>query len=93
MMANRLTRRNKAMLAGDLHPHYREVDGDPCALCRLQSAVERRPDPTAEDDLAALIDGETSCVVVQNPGFFGHVRDFSALAEACHAPARCWSSS
>jgi glycine dehydrogenase subunit 1 len=33
----------------------------------------------------ALVDGETSCVVVQNPDFFGHVRDYSALGEACHA--------
>jgi glycine dehydrogenase subunit 1 len=42
------------------------------------------PDPAAGDDPAALIDGDTSCVVVQNPGFFGHVRDWSALGEACH---------
>jgi glycine dehydrogenase subunit 1 len=35
--------------------------------------------------LMALVDGDTSCVVVQNPDFFGHVRDYSALAEACHA--------
>jgi len=83
MMANRLTRRHKAILAGDLHPHY-------CATAATyarfagHSVVERPPDPTAEDDLAALLDGETSCVVVQNPGCFGHVRDFSALAAACH---------
>ena len=25
MMANRVTRRSKAMLSGGLHPHYREV--------------------------------------------------------------------
>jgi glycine dehydrogenase subunit 1 len=35
--------------------------------------------------MAARIDGETACVVVQYPGFFGHVRDLSALAEAAHA--------
>ena len=83
MMANRLTRRHKAILAGDLHPHYRGVAAT-YARFAGQSVVERRPDPTAEDDLAALLDGETSCVVVQNPGCFGQVRDFSALAAACH---------
>jgi len=36
------------------------------------------------DALAAVIDNATSCVVVQNPGFFGDVRDHAALAEACH---------
>jgi glycine dehydrogenase subunit 1 len=37
------------------------------------------------DDPAALVDGATSCVVVQNPGFFGELRDHGALAAACHA--------
>jgi len=32
-----------------------------------------------------MIDDDTACVVVQNPGFFGHLRDFSALARQCRA--------
>jgi glycine dehydrogenase subunit 1 len=83
MMANRLTRRHKAVIAGDVHPHYRET-----ALTYARFAgceiVARDPDPLARDDLAALVAGDVSCVVVQNPGFFGHLRDASALAEACH---------
>jgi glycine cleavage system P protein (glycine dehydrogenase) subunit 1 len=83
MMANRLTRRQKAVLAGDLHPHYRETAETHARFAGF-TLVARPPDPTARDDLAAIVDGETSCVVVQNPGCFGHVRDFAALAEACH---------
>ena len=83
LMANRLTRRHKAILAGDLHPHYREVAQTHARFAGF--AIDARdPDPRAGEDLAPLIDSETSCVVVQNPGFFGHVRDFAALAEACH---------
>src|SRR5829696_4694330 len=37
------------------------------------------------EELIAQVDKETSCVVVQNPSFFGHVRDFTKLAAACHA--------
>ena len=37
-----------------------------------------------KEDLAARIDEQTSCVVVQNPSFFGQIRDLSALAKACH---------
>jgi glycine dehydrogenase subunit 1 len=33
----------------------------------------------------SLVDKDTSCVVVQYPDFFGHVRDYSKLAEAVHA--------
>src|SRR5919201_505343 len=63
MMANRVTRRTRAILSGGLHPHYAEVT----------------------EDLAALIDDRASCVVVQNPSLFGHVRDLTELAAACHA--------
>ena len=83
MMANRVTRRHKAILAGDVHPHYRETTTTHARFAGFE-VVARDPDPAARDDLAPLVDGDTACVVVQNPGFFGHVRDFSALAEACH---------
>ncbi|MHA1113693.1 MAG: glycine dehydrogenase, partial [Alphaproteobacteria bacterium] len=35
------------------------------------------------EDLAARLDGETACVVVQNPDFLGRPVDHSALAAAC----------
>jgi glycine dehydrogenase subunit 1 len=81
LMANRVTRRKKAVLSGGLHPHYSEV-----IACYgrwggfdIKSAA---PDPAGREDLSALIDGETSCVVVQNPSVFGQVRDLSSLAAA-----------
>jgi glycine dehydrogenase subunit 1 len=83
MMAHRLTRRHKAILAGDLHPHYRDTAATYARFGGF-GILARAPDPAHEDDIAALVDGETSCVVVQNPGCFGHVRDYTALAEACH---------
>jgi glycine dehydrogenase subunit 1 len=84
MMANRLTRRNKAVLSGGLHPHYREATATHARFLGFILAAPA-PAPTGGEDLMALVDGETSCVVVQNPDFFGHVRDYSALGEACHA--------
>ncbi|HUK58231.1 MAG TPA: aminomethyl-transferring glycine dehydrogenase subunit GcvPA [Stellaceae bacterium] len=83
MMANRLTRRTKAVLAGNLHPHYAETIATYARFNGFEVAA-RPPDPSGNDDPAALIDGETSCVVAQNPGFFGHLRDLAPLAEACH---------
>jgi glycine dehydrogenase subunit 1 len=79
MMANRVTRRHKAVLAGDLHPHYRAVIE---TYGRFNGfATSATPEI---DALAAAIDKATSCVVVQSPGFFGDVRDYAALADACH---------
>jgi glycine dehydrogenase subunit 1 len=81
MMANRVTRRTKAILSGGLHPHYREVI-ETYGRWSGFSAKAAAPDVAGTEDLAALIDGETSCVVVQNPSVFGHVRDHAALAAA-----------
>ncbi len=83
MMANRITHRRKAILAGNLHPHYREVI-ETYGRFNGFEIVARKPAPQGGDDLAALIDGATSCVVVQNPGFFGELRDYTELADSCH---------
>jgi glycine dehydrogenase subunit 1 len=83
MMANRLTGRKRAVLSGGLHPHYREVCETYSRFVGFDLAAPP-PAPGAEEPLARLIDGGTSCVVVQNPDFWGELRDWSALAQACH---------
>ena len=81
MMANRVTGRRRAVLSGGLHPHYREV----CATyARFVGFELSAQDPTGGENLASLVDPSTSCVVVQNPDFFGEVRDYAGLARACH---------
>src|ERR1044072_2599864 len=37
------------------------------------------------EDLIGRVTEELSCVVVQTPGFFGHLTDYAPLAKACHA--------
>jgi glycine dehydrogenase subunit 1 len=87
VMARRITRRGKALLSAGLHPHYVSVAQTMARFTGddLRTAL---PDLSAAgDDLAALItaiDGETSCVVVQNPNILGHVADLSELAARCH---------
>ena len=83
MMANRVTHRKKAILAGNLHPHYREVV-ETYGRFNGFDAVALKPEQQGSEDIAALIDKATACVVVQNPGFFVAVRDYTALGEACH---------
>jgi glycine dehydrogenase subunit 1 len=83
LMAHRVTRRHKAVLSGNLHPHYRETI-ETVARHAGHDVVAPLPHGAAED-LAGLIDSTVSCVVVQNPDFFGQVRDLTPLAEAAHA--------
>ncbi len=84
LMANRLTRRTKAVLSGGLHPQYADVAA---TLARLAGdAIVRMPlDATASEDIAAQIDDDTSCVIVQSPDFFGNLRDLQPIADAAHA--------
>ena len=87
LMARRLTRRRKAILSGNLHPHYRAVSETLTRyvddeLMALASAPE---DPAAAmDRMIEEIDDRTSCVVVQNPDVFGHVIDLKPVADAAH---------
>jgi glycine dehydrogenase subunit 1 len=82
MMANRVTGRKNAVLSGGLHPHYREA----CeTYARFVGFEIARGDPVPRDEeLGLLVDRDTSCVVVQNPDFYGEVRDYSGLARICH---------
>ncbi|WP_091737229.1 aminomethyl-transferring glycine dehydrogenase subunit GcvPA [Phenylobacterium immobile] len=84
MMAQRVTRRDKAILSGGLHPHYAAVIE---TIARAEGMMIVRL-PAAIDDAAAVaaaIDEATACVVVQTPNVFGAVSDASPLAQAAHA--------
>ncbi|MBO0739727.1 MAG: aminomethyl-transferring glycine dehydrogenase subunit GcvPA [Alphaproteobacteria bacterium] len=82
MMANRVTGRRRAVLSGGLHPHYREVCETYARFVGFElSAGESAP--AGGEDLAGLVNHGTSCVVVQNPDFYGEVRDHSGLAQSC----------
>ncbi len=88
LMAMRLKRnRRKAVLSGHLHPHYRAVI-ETMSRFRGETLVTCAPSPAdPEADLsavAAAIDEETACVVVQYPDVFGHVSDLTELAARAH---------
>lgn len=84
LMATRLTKRDKVVVAGGLHPHY----ADTLATYARFNAIdfvrdEPHPEGGERAGAAALLDGDTACVVVQNPDVFGHLRDLAPLAERC----------
>lgn len=87
LMAHRITRRKKAVVSGNLHPHYAEViatlshHGGASVTSTPASPADAGADLAA---LAAAIDPATSCVVVQFPDVFGNIADLTALAAAVH---------
>jgi len=82
LMARRLTRRNKVVLSGGLHPHYRDVvkaylKDDPHLECLS-------PSPEGQGDILDHIDSDTAAIVIQTPDFYGHLRNVEAAAKAAH---------
>ena len=83
LMARRLTRRDKVVLSGGLHPHYRDVvraylEDDADLICLS-------PSPEGQGDIFDHIDETTAAIVIQTPDFYGHLRNVKAAAEAAHA--------
>ncbi len=83
-MACRVTKRSRILMSGTVHPHYRDVTNT--QLKHLGLEIEAlAPDPVGIEDLMGRIDDSLACVIVQNPGFFGHLFDLTPLADQCHA--------
>ena len=84
LMAQRLTKRSKTVLAGNLHPHYRETIATIAHYADLP-VVCVKPSPMCDDGVANAIDDTVSCVVVQSPDVFGNLVDLTPIAEKAHA--------
>ncbi len=88
LMARRVTRRKKAILSGNLHGQYQDTVKTLTRFTEDEIQILPANPAKPEADIEALkaaIDDQTSCVVVQNPNFFGHLVDLTDLAEVCHA--------
>jgi glycine dehydrogenase subunit 1 len=85
LMAQRLTRRDRVVLAGSVHPQWRAVVRSYVAARGVEiktSAIELGNGTLSEQRVLDLVDEHTACVVVQQPDFFGHVRDLNGLSDA-----------
>ncbi len=89
-MAHRVTKRRKAVLSGGLHPHYRETV-ETVSRMAGDEVVALPPDVgAARGPCSPRSTTRSSCVVVQTPDFFGHLRDLrAARREGARGTARC----
>ena len=86
MMAVRVTRRHKSVIATSVHPEYREVIAtyarhQGMALATVGYGRDGRIDLEALDK---QVDSETAGVLVQSPNFFGIIEDIPAIADIVH---------
>ena len=82
LMALRVSRRDKVVLDGSVHPEYRAVIGsylDGRGIDMVTSEVSLGEGTLKRQPTAELLDDETACVVIQQPDFFGTIRDLTAI--------------
>jgi glycine dehydrogenase subunit 1 len=86
LMAHRITKREKFLVAGTLHPEYRAVMKTYARNLGIQLETVGYL-PTGRIDVEQLensIDETVGGVVVQSPNFFGTIEDTAAIAELAH---------
>jgi len=86
LMAERLKGRPKILVAGSVHPQYREVIRTYVKNLAIQ-VEELGYDDKGQVDSEALkrqIDGDTSAVVCQSPNFLGVVENLDRLSAVVH---------
>lgn len=85
LMAQRVTRRDKILVAESVHPEYREVartytqhgDADIVTI-----GFDEKSGTIGQVD---GLDDKTAALVVQSPNFFGCIEDLRSLADQAHA--------
>ena len=85
LMAMRVTRRSRVVLADGLHPHYADVLRSYLRALDVEIAPLGRAADGRSEPVEPSVDERTACVVVQQPSFFGTVQGLRAAAEAAHA--------
>jgi glycine dehydrogenase subunit 1 len=84
LMAHRITRRDKFIIADSLHPQYREVISAYTQNLSFALNDVRHTEAGTVDPKSLGIDKEIAAIVVQSPNFFGCVEDLAAIADAAH---------
>lgn len=86
LMARRINNRQKVVLSSALHPEYREA-----VKTYLSSNGEIKEvfyctetGKTLPEAIEKLLDKDTSCVVIQQPNFFGSIEDIKTISELVH---------
>lgn len=86
LMAHRINGREEILLSRALHPEYRQVVET--YTSRLGMRIVEVPfDKTGATDAAAArarLTKKTSCLILQNPNFFGVVEELDAFAKPTH---------
>ncbi|WP_254507721.1 aminomethyl-transferring glycine dehydrogenase subunit GcvPA [Anatilimnocola floriformis] len=85
LLAMSVTGRNRVVVPASMHPEYRQILQTYFACIGGELVTVPTPSGVVSvADVAAVVNGETACVVVQHPNFFGGLEDVAALSQVAH---------
>jgi glycine dehydrogenase subunit 1 len=85
LMAQRVTRREKVLVAETVHPEYMEVAKTYVQHCGIELDTFGFDEKTGRVGDLSKLDDKCAALVIQSPNFFGCVEDLKALADKAHA--------
>jgi glycine dehydrogenase subunit 1 len=78
-------RPGKVVTTSSVHPEYRQIIETYFAQLNAELVTVGAPDGSVSlEELAAAVDDETACVLLQHPNFFGCLEDVEAVAKIAH---------
>ena len=88
IMALNVTGKRRVLLAASVHPHYRQVvhtylSNLPAELIELPMCAQTGATESSALK-AAMVNGDTACVVIQSPNVYGMIEDWKGLFETTH---------
>ncbi len=78
--------KTKALISGAANPQYIDVIGTYLEAGGVQCVVTAQAGGVTDmDGLGSLLDGETACVYIQSPNYYGLIEDVGLAAELAHS--------
>jgi glycine dehydrogenase subunit 1 len=85
MAVSSTQRYGKVVVPASLHPEYRQTVATYLKCLGVKLMTVGTPHGVLEaKELAAAVDDQTACVVIQQPNFFGCIENAAALAKTAH---------
>src|SRR5215204_3497284 len=84
LMALRVTRRSKIVVADSVHPEYRQVARTYTQHGELEIIEAGFDEKTGRVSNLSALDDKTAALVIQSPNFLGCIENTERLAEAAH---------
>lgn len=77
--------RGKVLVAASVNPEYRQILATYFECIGAHLVTVSTPTGVATPaDIAAAVDGDTACVLLQHPNFFGCLEDVQAISKIAH---------